>query len=154
MRKLDGKYTKVGYFRSQGMHTGADGIADYSYAALAQALEIGYFPMLKDVKEGYKFKTPMPFMNSIVNLSLQSKKRSPVFNRPWKKWLLNLDKNESPDILLDAIGRLAVNKSKEVFNNKAFFPQAPTNLTPLFETGELMKHYAFRTSSNSQVRKK
>ena len=43
---LHGESTQVGYFKSQGMHKGADGISDYSYTALAQALENGFFPML------------------------------------------------------------------------------------------------------------
>ncbi len=153
MERLSGEYTEVGYFKSQGMHTGADGVADYSYTALAQALEIGFFPMLKNrASISEMVRTPMPFMNHIVNRTIQDRKRSVIFLRPWKNWRLNMDKNGSPDELLNAMGRLAVNRSKDVFDNKAYFPQAPQNATPLVETGELRKKYSYITSVNKIVR--
>lgn len=145
---------EVGYFSSQGKHTGADGISDYSYAALAQALEIGWFPMMKDVLFGDQYRTPMPFMNNIVNRGLQDRMKSGAFTRPAKKWRQSLDEGVSPDLLLNALGRTIVLAAPKVMGNPAYFPQASSNETPNVETSELLNAFSFRTSTNKAVRKK
>lgn len=143
--RLEGRSTSVGYFAAQGKHKGADGISDYTYAGLANALEIGYFPLMRDVDTiADSFRTPMPFMNHIVNRARMDSKTSPIFNRPFKQWVRGLGKGIGPEILLNAVGKMARHASKEVFDNRVYFPQAPQNATPIFETGELMKAFTFR----------
>lgn len=143
--RLDGRSTSVGYFAAQGKHKGADGISDYTYAGLANALEIGYFPLMRGTaspKEEHR--TPMPFMNSIVNRARMDAKKSPIFTRPFKQWVRGLEKGIGPEIILNAMGKMARKASKEVFDNPVYFPQAPNNTSPNFETGELMKAFTFR----------
>jgi len=148
MKRLSGEFTSVGYFRSQGMHVGRDLIADYSYPALAQALELNLFP--PSVNE----TVPMPFMDNIVIEALKQRRRSPLLNRPMTKWRKNLDKDIGPGNILNGLGKLAIKTSAEVFGNRTFFPEAkPWNLNPLITTGELMKAYSFTTSLNGQVRR-
>jgi len=50
------------------------------------------------------------------------------------------------------MGKYAQSKASEVFNNPAYFPQNKYNKTPLFETGELLKNFAYKNSISNQVR--
>lgn len=147
LRKIDGKKTQIGYFKNQGMHVGKDMIPDYSYVALAQAIEIGYFPV-----QG-KVTVPMPFMRSIFERTIMGMGRSTKVRRAFQKWGKRLDKKASPQILLDAVGEYAKMQSLSVFNNKAYFPQAPNNMSPVFETGELMSKFTYRTTHDNRVRR-
>lgn len=145
VQKLDGQKTELGYFKSQGMHVGMDGIPDLSYAALAQALELGLFPEQAHI--------PLPFMNHIGDLTVEGLTRSTKMRRAVKSWSKNLERNASPLPLLDAVGEVGIKQSRKVFNNKIFFPQAPNNETPIFQTGELMRKFTYRTSYDNKVRK-
>ena len=147
LEKADKQKVEIGYFANQGKHTGADGISDYSYAGLAQALELGFFPVQGE------FRQPMPFMKNILNLTVKKLPRSQIFLRARRKWVKKLHKNGNPQILLDAIGRIAIMQSRVVFGNPAYFPQAPDNKTPNFHTGELMSHFTYRTTFDNRVRK-
>ena len=147
LRKIDGQKTEIGYFKQQGMHKGRDGVADYSYTALAQALEIGFFPV-----QGL-IRTPMPFMDHIAQRTVMGMGRSTKVRRAFRTWGRKLDKRGNPLILLDAVGQYAKIQSRVVFNNPLYFPQASGNSTPLFETGELMSKFTYRTSFDKRVRR-
>ncbi len=147
-KKLDGQKTEIGYFASQGKHKGSDGIGSYSYAGLAQALELGYFPL-----SNQPFRKPLPFMNQIRKNTVKNLKRSMHFKIAMKSWYTKLDKKGNPKVLLDAVGWWAKKQASGVFNNPAYFPQAPNNQTPIYETGELLNHFTYRTTFDNQVRR-
>jgi len=144
--KLDNSKVDVGYFSSQGKHTGRDGIADYSYVALAQAIELGHFP----IQELYT--TPMPFMDSIGDLTVEKMGTSSSVKRAFKAWGRKLHDNIQPTDLLNSIGKYAKLQSTKVFNNPEYFRQAPNNDTPVYETGEFSSHFAYRDSITKTVR--
>lgn len=146
IQNIHNKKTSVGYFASQGKHVGRDGIADYSYAGLAQALELGL------TLSRLNFNKPMPFMNSIARLTVTSITNATVVKRAFQSWGKDLHKIADPTILLDSIGKYAQSKAKEVFNNTAYFPQNKYNKTPIFETGELLKNFAYKNSVSNKVR--
>ncbi len=146
--KLHGQGTEIGYFGSQGKHKGADGIADYSYAALANALETGFFPNAER-----KYRRPMPFMEHIMQRTAYGMARSRKVNTAFRLWGRKLDKRGNPLVLLDAVGEYAVQQSKQVFNNPAYFPQNPKNKTPLVTTGELRSKFTYRTTFDNKVRR-
>jgi len=141
IRKLDGEKVEVGYFQNQGKH-----VSGYSYTVLAQSLELGVFP-------NGLVRKPMPFMNNIGDKAILSIGRSIKVKRAFRAWGRKLDKRGNPLILLNAIGEYVVMQSKDVFNNPAYFPQAPNNKTPLYETGDLSKHFTYRTSFDNRVRR-
>ena len=143
VKKLDGQTVKAGYFASQGKHLGGS----YSYAALAQALELGYFPV-----QGFT-RVPMPFMNHIGNLTYKGLSRDAGFKKALKAWIKKLDKKGNPKALLDSMGMAAKKNAYHVFNNPAYFPQAPNNRTPNFETGALRSAFSYKTSWDNQVRR-
>ncbi|MCP3921265.1 MAG: hypothetical protein GY714_01640 [Desulfobacterales bacterium] len=147
IKKLDGQGTEVGYFASQGKHKGSDGIGSYTYAGLAQALELGYFPL-----SDQPFRIPMPFMEHIVQRTFYGLRGSMKYKRAMKSWFKKLDKKGNPLDVLNAVGWFAKKQAHVVFNNTAYFPQAPNNQTPLFETGELLYHFTYRTSFDGKVR--
>ena len=150
LKRLDGQSTEFGYFASQGKHTGADGIADYTYAGLAQALELGYFP-----KEG-RHRKPMPFMEHVAQRTIYGiNRRNSKVNRAYRAWGRNITSRAgmgSPARLLNAVGEFAQEQSEVIFGNPAYFPQAPKNKTPLVTTGELKKNFAYKTSWDNKVR--
>ncbi|MCP4394930.1 MAG: hypothetical protein GY804_11790 [Alphaproteobacteria bacterium] len=148
IEKLDGQKTEIGYFASQGKHKGSVGIGGYSYAGLAQALELGYFPL-----SNQPFRKPLPFMNRIVENTFYSLRTSMKYKKAMRSWFKKLDKKGNPQELLDAVGWFAKKQAGFVFNNPAYFPQAPNNKTPIYETGELLNHFTYRTSHDNNVRR-
>lgn len=144
LRKLDGEAVELGYFASQGRHPEGP----YSYAALAQALEMGYFPV-----EGRMY-VPMPFMKFIVRNTLRAMKNSPAVKKAYRIWGKRLVKGTGPEVWLKAIGELAIEESGDVFNNRQYFPQAPNNKTPIYETGALASQFTYRITTNMQVRRR
>ena len=94
VKKLDKQTVKAGYFASQGKHI--DG--EYSYVALAQALELGYFPLQEIVR------IPMPFMKHIGYLAMRGMRNDPAVKREFNKWIKKADKKGNPQALLNAIG--------------------------------------------------
>ena len=152
-QRLEGQSTSVGYFAEQGKHPVTAPFINqpYSYAALALALETGWFPL--NVPE-HRIREKLPFMKSIVNLSMKDRRRAVTFTRPFKKWRTNLHNNVSPSLLLNAVGRLNISRAKKVFNNPAFFTQVPINDSPIFETGDLLKKYSYKTSLNKTLKNK
>lgn len=147
LMKINGQKTSIGYFANQGMHVGRDGVADYSYTALAQALEIGFFPA-----QGIT-RTPMPFMHHIGQRTIMGITRSTKVRRAFRAWGRKLDKRGNPLVLLNAVGEYAKMQAATVFNNPLYFPQAPKNNTPLVETGELFSKFTYRTSFDNRVRR-
>ena len=143
IQKLDGQRTEIGYFQSQGRHRSGE----YSYAGLAQALEIGYFPV-----QGIK-RRPMPFMGSILKRTVSGIKSSGEVKAAFRMWSKNLVKRASPKTLLESVGKRAVLESKHVFNNPFYFPQAPSNSSPNYETGDLAEHFTYKTSFDGRVRR-
>lgn len=136
----------VGYFQSQGKHVGKDGIANYSYCGLAQALELGL------TNSAVNRGVPMPFMESIRDLTVKGYKTSPLVKRAMKEWSMTLHTDVKPTAILNGLGAYAKLRSKEVFNNPAYFSQNPDNNSPVWETGELAGKFAFRNSITKQVR--
>lgn len=142
VKKLDNQTVDVGYFQNQGRHKGSG----YSYTILAQALELGVFP-------NGTVRRPLPFMNKIGDKSMLSIGRSIKVKRAFRAWGRKLDKKGNPQNLLNAVGEYVIMQSKQVFNNPAYFPEAPNNPTPLYESGELAKHFTYRTSWDNRVRR-
>lgn len=147
VKKIVGEKVEIGFFAQQGRHTGRDGVRDYTYAGLAQALELGFFPIQGE------FRTPMPFMKNIMERTVYGMKRSTKVRRAFRTWGRRLDKKASPLVWMDAVGEYAKQESKKVFNNPAYFPQTPNNRTPLVETGELRSKFTYRTSYDKRVRR-
>lgn len=143
VKKISGQSTEVGYFQSQGKHSGGM----YSYTALAQALELGYFPVQQ------MNRIPMPFMTHIVQRTIYGLSSSMSVKRAYRAWGRSLGNNGTPVKLLDAVGELAIQQSRFVFNNRAYFPDSPNNKTPLYETGDLMKHFTYKDTYNGVVRR-
>lgn len=146
VKRLHNQSTQVGYFASQGKHIGRDKIADYSFVGLAQALELGL--TLSKVN----FQKPMPFMNNIGMLAIKGMRNSTSVKRAYRAWGRELHAVADPTHLLDTIGKYAQSKAKEVFNNPSYFPQNKENKTPIFETGELFKHFAYKNTISNTVR--
>jgi hypothetical protein len=147
IKKIDGQGVEIGYFASQGIHKGGWGTREYSYAALAQALSLGWFPATSESRK------PMPFMKHIMERTVIGMVRSTKVRRAFRNWGRNLEKKASPSTWLDAVGEYAILQSKQVFNNPSYFPQAPSNKTPNWETGDLAKHFTYRTTFNNRVRR-
>ena len=144
IKKLDGEATQLGYFRSQGMHW--QGV--YTYTALAQALETGFFPAT-----GLQ-RTPLPFMVFIGDLTVNKLKKSMLFKSALKTWRTNLhNRSSQPHKLLAAVGEVGVDESMNVFGNKKYFPQAPWNPTPVFETGDLARNFTYKVTSNNMMKR-
>jgi len=148
VKKIDEQKVEAGYCASQGVHKGGWGMREYNYPALAQALELGIFEASGQQRE------PMPFMKIIGRNIIKRMKTDSGVKQGFKRWSSKLDKNARPKLWLDAVGELAIKESENVFNNKAYFPQAPRNATPLWETGDFAKHFAYRTSIGKTVRTK
>jgi len=143
IRKIDGQSVEIGYFANQGKHIGGD----YSYPALAQALETGYFPA-----QGIT-RTPMPFMEHIGQRTIYSLGQSTKVKRAFRAWGRKLDKKGNPLNWMNAVGEHAKLQSTMVFNNPAYFPQVPNNKSPLFESGDLARRFTYRTSFDNRVRR-
>lgn len=86
IKKIHDQEVEVGYFAQQGKHKSGD----YSYAALAEAIEIGYFPATGMTR------TPMPFMEHIVQRSIYGMSSSLTVKRAFKKWGRKLHKKGNP----------------------------------------------------------
>lgn len=144
VKRLDGQKVQAGYFSSQGKHS--DG--QYSYVGLVQALELGYFPA-----QGIT-RAPMPFMHHIGAITKSGLKRDAEVKRAFKTWSSTIHRKNNPSKLLNAMGMRAVRSSRQVFNNPAYFPQAPKNKTPLVDSGELRENFSYMTSWDRSVRRK
>ena len=150
IRKLDEHSTDIGHFASQGKHTGSDGISDYSYVALGQALATGYFPV-QGVSRG-----PMPYLKQInENSMLSMTKQNSQVTRQFQRWAKRMHKpNNSPQQLLSAVGQHVVAESRKVFGNPMYFPLARAgNDRPLITTGEFASKFTYRTSLDKKVRR-
>lgn len=135
---------EIGYFQSQGRHISAE----YSYAALAQAIELGFFPVSS------QRRAPMPFMRTILNITGVYIKRDARVKKAYGRWASPKNKNQSPKEVLNAVGEVGIESSRKVFGNPVFFPQAhDRNRFPLVTTGDLRNHFTYRNSINKLVRK-
>lgn len=142
IKRLDGQSTQIGYFAQQGLHSGGE----YSYVALAQAVEIGYFPKQK------LNRVPMPFMNIIGDKVARGVPVDAKVRGAFRKWGKRLDRGVSPNKLLNAVGEVGLTESKGIFNNPAYFPQAPHNKTPLFESGDFAAHFAYKNTVTNIIK--
>lgn len=144
INKLDDQYIEIGYFSSQGKHKGKDGIADMTYPALAQALELGLMPE--------QLYIPLPFMRRIGFETIEKAQTSPKIKKAWKAWRVNLVRKSSPKLLLNAYGEFAQEQAQRIMGDPRYFPQTK-HTSPVVETGELRSKFTYRSSFDNSVRK-
>ena len=142
VKTLSKQKVHAGYFAAQGRHLGGE----YSYAGLAQALSIGVFPA-----QGIH-RVPMPFLNNIGKITIAGMGRDPKVKAAFQAWGRKISRKGNPKVLLDAMGERAKRSSQQVFSNPAYFPQAPHNDSPLFDTGDFARHFTYKTTWTNSVR--
>lgn len=153
LKEADGSYTEVGYFDSQGIHTGS-GLA---FTHLADIHEHG---RMIEHPNGYSIRIPpRPVLKQGMLSTRSGLKTSRVVKRSFRAWKTKLEKTGNPESLLDAIGQLGVRSVRQIFGSTTFLhPNAESTVNykgfdkPLIYKGELRRNVAYRTSRTRTVK--
>ena len=145
LKEMDKSKVEVGHFQEQGVHQGSG----FTYADLMAYHHFG------DPEKNI----PARPIRSIVTHNAERTLKDRSLKAKLVNWGKAKDRENAIRGVLDTIGELLVGSGKAVFGNRQLLTpntskvaKAKGGNTPMVESGELEKHYAYKTSKDKVVK--